>query len=144
MISALGLMQPAQHGGTVGHLMRRLPVPVLDGIWTDLVPDAREPTHARFRALKKTDKVKLLHRLFNEADFRETVGLDRNQNAVIDAWLPPELQWPEIDQPQADDDAGDADEDEDEDGDDWGGEAADDPDDPDLRPTLESLPDQAA
>lgn len=82
--------------------LSRLPGPALDAIWAELVPAEREPTPAKFRALKKAEKVNHLHRLFNDADFREAIGLDRAQNAAIDAWLPAELQWPEVEIATAD------------------------------------------
>jgi ParB family chromosome partitioning protein len=79
---------------TAAGYFSRLRAAALDPIWTALVPDDRDPTHAKFAALKKAEKAQLLHRLFNEADFRELLGLSRDQNAAIDQWLPAELQWP--------------------------------------------------
>lgn len=77
--------------------LTRLPMPALDQIWCELVPDDRSPDHAAFRAMKKADKANLLHQLFEGHDLRETLGLSRDQNARIDAWLPAELHWPAID-----------------------------------------------
>ena len=68
----------------------------MDEVWCNLVPDDRIPTHATFRALKKADKAGNLHKLFNNDDFREAIGLSREQNTRIDAWLPAELQWPAV------------------------------------------------
>lgn len=76
--------------------LSRLPGSLLDQIWCDLVPDGRAPDHASFRGLKKADKANLLHQLFEGPDLREALGLSRDQNARIDAWLPAELQWPTI------------------------------------------------
>lgn len=75
----------------------RLPVAALDEIWCNLAPDDRTPDHAAFRALKKGDKADLLHKLFNDTDWREAFGLSRDQNTRIDTWLPAELEWPSID-----------------------------------------------
>ncbi|MFC3180490.1 ParB/RepB/Spo0J family partition protein [Cypionkella sinensis] len=87
---------------TASAYFSRLPVSVLDDIWCDLVPDERVLDHAKFRAQKKADKAKALHQLFNSADYREAIGLSREQNTRIDQWLPAELQWPaiEIAQPE--------------------------------------------
>jgi ParB family chromosome partitioning protein len=73
----------------------RCPVPVLDRIWKDLVPEDLQPPQ-RFAALKKAQKAQELHDLFNSAEYREALGLSRDQTAAIDAWLPAELQWPAI------------------------------------------------
>lgn len=78
----------------------RAPVPVLDRIWKDLVPEDLQPPH-RFIGLKKAQKAQELHDLFNSAEYREALGLSRNQNAAIDAWLPAELQWPAIEGAEA-------------------------------------------
>ncbi|GLS87720.1 chromosome partitioning protein ParB [Cypionkella aquatica] len=74
----------------------RLPVSVMDEIWCTLVPDERTPDHATFRAQKKAEKAQMLHKLFNNADFREAIGFSREQNTRIDQWLPAELQWPAV------------------------------------------------
>ena len=73
----------------------RLPVGALDRIWMELVPSdlARIGAWAK---LKKAQKAQDLHDLFNSADYREALGLSRDTTATIDAWLPKELQWPEI------------------------------------------------
>lgn len=81
--------------------LSRLPVARLDRIWCDLVPDGLEPSHAKFRALKKGEKAQLLHKLFNDLDFREAIGTSRDTNEEIDIWLPAELQWPEVEAPEA-------------------------------------------
>lgn len=81
---------------TAAGYLSRLPCHALDGIWVDLVPDDRTPNHATFRALKKAEKAQHLHRLFNDTDFREVLGLSRAQNTAIDTWLPAELQWPAV------------------------------------------------
>lgn len=70
----------------------------LDAIWANLVPDDREPSHAQFRALKKPDKAQHLHRLFNDADFRELIGLSREENRAIDTWIPAEMAWPDLEE----------------------------------------------
>jgi ParB family transcriptional regulator, chromosome partitioning protein len=75
--------------------LARLPVPALDAIWAELVPPDLAPARG-WSALKKADKARELHDLFNSADYREALGLSRATNDAIDAWLPPELQWPEV------------------------------------------------
>lgn len=80
---------------TADDFFKRLPVPHLDRIWDELVPaDRREGMD--FQTKKKGEKATILHRLFNEADFREALGLDRATNARVDAWLPEQLQWPAV------------------------------------------------
>lgn len=74
----------------------RLPVASLDEIWCSLAPDDRTPDHSAFRAMKKGEKADLLHKLFNDTDWREAFGLSRDQNTRIDTWLPAELEWPAI------------------------------------------------
>ena len=81
---------------TASAFFSRIPAARLDAIWAELVPDTLEPNHAKFRAEKKGDTAQLLHKLFNSADFREAVGTSREINEAIDAWLPPELQWPQV------------------------------------------------
>lgn len=81
---------------TASAYFKRLPVSALDDIWCDLVPDERSPSYAGFRAQSKADKAANLHCLFNIDSFREAIGLSRDQNARIDAWLPAELQWPAV------------------------------------------------
>lgn len=83
---------------TADNYFKRLPAGMLDAIWDDLLPD-HDAEAIRFRALKKADKAKELHQLFHSADYREALGLSRDQNARIDAWLPPELQLPKIEAP---------------------------------------------
>jgi len=80
---------------TADGYFKRLPVPHLDRLWDELVPaDRREGMD--FQTKKKGEKATILHRLFNEADFREALGLDRATNARLDAWLPEQLQWPPV------------------------------------------------
>ncbi|WP_417627043.1 ParB/RepB/Spo0J family partition protein [Pararhodobacter aggregans] len=80
---------------TADGYFKRLPVPHLDRLWDELVPaDRREGMD--FQTKKKGEKATILHRLFNEADFREALGLDRATNARLDAWLPEQLQWPAV------------------------------------------------
>ena len=73
----------------------RLPVPHLDAIWRELVPEDRMDP-ADFERLKKAEKAKALEKLFNDADYREALALSREQNNGIDAWLPEQLQWPAL------------------------------------------------
>lgn len=80
---------------TADGYFKRLPAPHLDSLWDELVPaDRREGMD--FQTKKKGEKATILHRLFNEADFREALGLDRATNARLDAWLPEQLQWPAV------------------------------------------------
>ncbi|MCA0202966.1 MAG: ParB/RepB/Spo0J family partition protein [Proteobacteria bacterium] len=82
---------------TADDFFKRLPVPHLDSLWDELVPaDRREGMD--FQTKKKGEKATILHRLFNEADFREALGLDRATNARLDAWLPEQLQWPAVEE----------------------------------------------
>lgn len=74
----------------------RLPVPVLDAIWADLVPGDLAAAR-NWPGLKKADKARELHDLFNSAEYREALGLSRDAADTIHAWLPPELQWPAVD-----------------------------------------------
>ncbi|MEH7828449.1 DinB/UmuC family translesion DNA polymerase [Gemmobacter denitrificans] len=69
---------------------KRLPTGHLDGIWQDLCP-MEAADRNRFAGLKKGEKAKLLEQLFHDTDYRERLGLSREENARIDAWLPPEL-----------------------------------------------------
>ncbi len=82
--------------------LARLPVPVLDAIWAELVPS--EIAAARnWPGLKKADKARELHDLFNSADYREALGLSRATADTIHAWLPPELQWPAVEGEEGED-----------------------------------------
>lgn len=74
--------------------LSRLPVPVLDAIWAELVPTDKAPP--TWSDLKKAQKAAELHDLFNSADYREALGLSRAESERIDTWTPPELQWPEV------------------------------------------------
>jgi ParB family transcriptional regulator, chromosome partitioning protein len=78
----------------------RLPVPVLDAIWAELVSPMLAANH-NWPGLKKADKARELHDLFNSTDYREAIGLSRAANDAIDAWLPPELQWPAVEGEEA-------------------------------------------
>ncbi|MCA2012423.1 ParB N-terminal domain-containing protein [Cereibacter sphaeroides] len=78
---------------TAAAYLGRLPVPSIDRLWAELVPEDRREG-IEFDGKKKGEKAKILERLFNEADFREALGLSRDMNARIDAWLPQQLQWP--------------------------------------------------
>ena len=73
----------------------RCPMPMLNAIWAELVPADREVEHQTFASLTKKDKAAQLDKLFNLTDYREALGLSRDQNARIDAWLPEDLRWPE-------------------------------------------------
>lgn len=77
---------------TATNYFSRVPGPMLDRIMAELVPDDLYDADA-FRGLKKADKAKQLHELFNSHDTREALGLSREANARIDAWLPAELQF---------------------------------------------------
>lgn len=77
---------------TAENYFKRLPGPMLDQIMAELVPDDLYDA-AKFRALKKADKARQLHELFQGQDYREALGLSRAQAAAIDSWLPPELRF---------------------------------------------------
>jgi ParB family chromosome partitioning protein len=70
----------------------RVKVEHLDAIWYELtpVPDT-DPVRGEWAGLKKAEKAQRLHRLFNDLDFREAMGLSRAECQAIDSWLPPEL-----------------------------------------------------
>ena len=81
---------------TAAGFLGRVSVDYLDALWTELLglaPD--DPAQTGFMALKKAGKAKELESLFADMSMREAMGLSRAQNAVIDGWLPPELQWGE-------------------------------------------------
>lgn len=80
----------------------RLPVPVLDAIWAELVPGDLAAAR-NWPGLKKADKARDLHDLFNSADYREALGLSRATADIIHAWLPPELQWPAVEGEEGED-----------------------------------------
>lgn len=80
---------------TAAGYFSRLPVPHLDNIWRELVPEDRRED-IDFAGKKKADKAKTLERLFNDDDFREALALDRATNKRLDAWLPEELSWPAV------------------------------------------------
>lgn len=73
----------------------RLPVSALDRIWAELVPD-EAVSHEAFGRQKKAEKARDLDQLFNSADYREAVGLDRATCQRIDQWLPAELRFGEV------------------------------------------------
>ena len=83
---------------TASGYLGRIAVHQLDALWCQLVTDTAD--HPDFLALKKSAKAARLESLFNDLSVRETLGLSRTQNAVIDAWLPPELQWAAPDAPE--------------------------------------------
>jgi ParB family transcriptional regulator, chromosome partitioning protein len=78
----------------------RIPVPVLDAIWAELVPPMLAANY-NWPGLKKADKARELHDLFNSAEYREALGLSRADADAIHAWLPPELQWPAVEGEEA-------------------------------------------
>ena len=83
---------------TAAGYLGRIAVHQLDALWCQLVTDTAD--HPDFLALKKSAKAARLEALFADMSVRESLGLSRDQNAVIDAWLPPELQWPAADAPE--------------------------------------------
>ena len=72
----------------------RMPAPMLDAIWAELVPHEKaELAGVDFAAVKKKgDKAKALERLFSDAGYRETLGLSRDEANAIDAWVPDEMK----------------------------------------------------
>lgn len=86
-----GMLHPAPRTiwtPTAAGYLGRLPVAALDDLWRQLVPEGRADWTG-----KKGDKAKQLHRLFNDQDYREALGLSRDENAAIDSWLPAELRF---------------------------------------------------
>lgn len=75
-----------------GNFFGRVSAGYLDALWRELVPDEGS-RHAGFEGLPKKEKVKELDRLFSDWNYRETLGLSREVNAKIDAWLPEELRF---------------------------------------------------
>lgn len=73
----------------------RVPQSMLDAIWADLVPADRESEHQTFAALQKKQKAAQLDKLFNSDDYREALGLSREEQTRIAGWLPEDLRWPE-------------------------------------------------
>lgn len=70
----------------------RVKVDHLDAIWDELTPVPNsDPVRGEWAGLKKAEKAQRLHRLFNDLDFREAMGLSRAECQAIDSWLPPEL-----------------------------------------------------
>jgi len=77
---------------TAAGYFSRLAVPTLDEIFHDLAPD-HAPEATGWTALKKSEKAGVLHDLFNNADWREALGVSREHVERIDAWVPAELTW---------------------------------------------------
>lgn len=92
LASALGVSARSVWTPTAQNYFSRLPGGMLDQIWADLVPAELTEPAAPFHSWKKAEKVARLHDLFNSADFREAIGLSRDQAAAVDAWLPPQLR----------------------------------------------------
>jgi ParB family transcriptional regulator, chromosome partitioning protein len=89
---------------TAAGFLSRVSGSYLDRLWADLVPPSDlDPAHATFRGLPKKDKAKRLDALFNDMSTREALGLSREQNAAIDAWLPEELRFAAPASPPSDD-----------------------------------------
>lgn len=67
----------------------------LERIWQELVVDDRPEISAvlDFASMKKGDKVDVLHRLFNDVDYRNTLQLSQDAIEKIENWLPPELEF---------------------------------------------------
>ncbi|PTX45599.1 ParB family chromosome partitioning protein [Gemmobacter caeni] len=85
---------------TAENYFKRLPMGMLDQIRDELLPHMADEAQ-RFRELKKAAKAAELHRIIHDADYREALGLSRDQNAAIDRWLPPELRLPDAEGPAA-------------------------------------------
>lgn len=80
---------------TAQNFFNRCPVGYLNRLWAELIPADQEDAHFVFAAAQKKAKAQLLHRLFNDLDYREALGLSRAQITAIDTWLPEDLRWPE-------------------------------------------------
>lgn len=81
---------------TAAGYLARLAAPALDAIWAELVPTDHASRHTHdvpFGGLKKAQKATRLDALFNDLSVRESLGLSREANARIDAWLPPEMMF---------------------------------------------------
>lgn len=73
----------------------RVRVDELDKLYTKLSGLAPDSTELKtFLALKKKAKATALERLFADTEAREALGLSREQNAAIDAWVPDMLGLP--------------------------------------------------
>ncbi len=71
----------------------RLSTQAMAAIWVELLElELDDPRITEFAKLKKAEKIKELAALFSDASAQEAHGLSRDQVAVIDAWLPPELR----------------------------------------------------
>ena len=72
----------------------RLPAPALDAIYAELIP-ADSAALKTFKALKKGPKAQNLHSLFGPQKHAERAALQLtpDDEARLDAWLPPELHW---------------------------------------------------
>lgn len=79
----------------------RVPQSMLDAIWSALVPADRETEHQTFASLNKKQKAGQLDKLFNSDDYREAIGLSRDEQTRIANWLPEDLRWPEADSDDA-------------------------------------------
>lgn len=90
----LGITARSVWTPTAANFFGRLPGGMLDDIWAQMVPEELTEPSLPFRSLKKAEKAARLHDLFNSADFREALGLSRDQTARVDAWLPPQLMPP--------------------------------------------------
>ncbi len=77
---------------TAAGFLGRVSSGYLDTLWCTLVPDEGS-RHDGFRSLTKKEKARELEALFADLSVREAMGLSRDQNAVIDAWLPEELRF---------------------------------------------------
>ncbi|ABF64375.1 putative DNA-binding protein [Ruegeria sp. TM1040] len=71
----------------------RISKAALESLWQDLVLEGRpEADAADFNAMRKSDKIENLHRLFNDADFRKALQLGPEAEHRIATWLPPEME----------------------------------------------------
>lgn len=95
LAASLGVTARSVWTPTAANFFSRMPGGMLDDIWAQLVPEGLTEPSLPFRNLKKAEKAARLHDLFNSADFREALGLSREQAARIDAWLPQQLRAPE-------------------------------------------------
>ncbi|WP_444452542.1 ParB/RepB/Spo0J family partition protein [Rhodobacter capsulatus] len=96
-VAALAGANPRTVWTPDAEFFKRLKPGQLDAIWSKLVP-ADLDRAGDFRSMKKADKARDLGQLFGDDDFREALGLSRDQAAAIDAWLPAELRasWPHL------------------------------------------------
>jgi ParB family transcriptional regulator, chromosome partitioning protein len=85
---------------TAAGFLGRVSAGYLETLWRELTPDVGS-SHDGFASMTKKDKAKQLEKLFSDMDFREALGLSRDQNAKIDAWLPEDLRFCEPDDQDA-------------------------------------------